>query len=185
MAEERIIIDIDDSSVDIAIAKLQMYLSLSQQSLGTRNVIQGAKKTQRATEQLQFRLIPVTDEMAVLRYRLAQLGMKDLPSLNREMRVILGTIPGMRQAMQGYFGFKREYTAIGATIETGVVGPGLILATLTTIILLLRTFESQMKRIRQKQQEQDRWIRRTTGMYREEYDRKRKLWEHYARSKPG
>jgi len=185
MAEDRILIDVVDTPIDVAIAKLQMAVSLSQQSFGTRNITQGAEAVQRQTQQLQFRLIPVTDEMAVLRYRLAQLGMKDLPSLNREMRVILGTIPGMRQAMQGYFGFKREYTAIGATIETGVVGPGLILATLTTIILLLRTFENQMKRIRQKQQEQDRWIKRTTGMYREEYDRKRKLWEHYARSKPG
>lgn len=185
MAEDRIIVDVVDPKIDIEIAKLQMYLSLSQQSLGTRNIPQGVKRTQRATEQLQFTLIPVTDEMERLRYRLARLGMRDLPSLNREMRVILGSIPGMRGAMQAYFGFKREYTAVGKTIEAGIIGPGLILATLTTLILIVRGIEMQLRRMRQRQQEYDRWIRRTTGMYRDEYDRKLKIWEHYARSKPG
>lgn len=185
MAEERIIIDVDDTAVDMAIAKLQTYLSLSQMSLGDANVVRGAKKAKRKTEELKFTLIPVTDEMERLRYRLARLGMRDLPSLNREMRVILGTIPMMRQAMWAYFGFKREYTQIGKAIALGAISPNLIIASIVTLILLMRGIEAQIKKMRQRQQEYDRWIRRTTGMYRDEYDRKLKIWEHYARSKPG
>jgi len=184
MVSDRIIVDVDDTPVDIAIAKLQMALMLSQQALGTKNITQGATKSKQATQQLKFVLRPVTNDMDRLRYRLAQLGLKDLPSLNREMRVIFGMFPGARQMMRSYFTFKREYTHVGKTIEAGMIGPGLILATLTTIILIVRGLEMQLKRMRQRQQEHDRWIKRTTGMYRDEYDRKLKIWEHYARSRP-
>jgi uncharacterized membrane protein len=126
--------------------------------------------------------------MAVLRYRLAQLGMKDLPSLNREMRVILGRVPMMREAMWAYFSFKREYAAVGKVIAGGMTGPAaisLILATLTTLILVVRAIEGQIRRMQQKQRERDRWVRGVMGMSREEYKRQLKLWEHYARSNPG
>jgi len=187
MAEDRIIVDIE-SQIDMEIAKLQMYLSQSQQAFGTRNIVQGAERTQRATEQLQFRLKPVTDEMEILRYRLAQLGMHDLPSLNREMRVMIGLLPGGRQAAQAYFRFKREYAAVGEIIGAGMTGPavmGLILTTITTLILVVRTIENQIKRMQQRQREHDRWVRGVMGMSREEYKRQLKLWEHYARSNPG
>jgi len=151
MAEDRIIIDVDDSAVDMAIAKLQLYLSQSQQLFGTRNITQGITKTRQATQQLQFTLRPVTNEMEIMTYRLAQLGLRDLPSLNREMRLILGVFPGAREAMWSYFGFKREYVAIGKTIESGMVGPGLILATLATLILIVRALESRQRKLEQRQ----------------------------------
>jgi len=187
MAEDRIIVEVDDVQIDMAIAKLQMATTLAQMSLGDLNVTRGAKKAKEKTDELVFTLRPVTDEMERLRYRLAQLGLHNLPSLNREARVILGTIPGMRDAMRSYFAAKREYSAIGVAITEGaIVGmPGLIIATITTLILLVRGLERRMMMMRQRQMENRRWIRQVMGMSREEYKRQLKLWEHYARSNPG
>jgi len=179
MAEDRIIVDVDDTAVDAAIAKLQMYLSQSQQSFGTRNVVQGARVIQRQTEQLQFTLRPVTDQIELLRYRLASLGVSDLPGVNREMRIILGQIPGMREAMRLYFNVKR----LGRGIERADLQ--LTLSLLATAVLLIKWIMDRQRTLERRQREYEGFIRRERGLTHDQYLELMEEWQVEFRRIPG
>ena len=72
MAEEPIIIEIDDSQLDAALMKLDLLGTKASGILGGGG--RGGKKLDTV-----------------------------LPGINRELRLILGQVPGMREAMRYYF----------------------------------------------------------------------------------
>jgi len=172
--------------MDAAIEKLREYTALAESSLGEKDVTRGARKATREVKELEFFMRPVTDEMEILRFQMATLvGTPNIPTMNREMRIILGQLPGMRTAIQQMFRLKRLQREMGMTITTGVPTMGLYLTIIATMIIIMRGVLQQMRQMQRRQREQRRWIRNTMGLSREEYDRKLKMWAHYARSDPG
>jgi len=175
---ERLKIEVDDAELDAAIAKLKQALSLSQTTLGTPNINKGMKTVAKSTGQLQFTLRPVTSQMELLRYKMGTLGVDDMPGLNREMRIILGQIPGMREAMRLYFNVKR--------LGRGVAGADmqLTLSLLATGLLLLKFVLDQQRRIEQKQRNYESFIRRERGVSSKQWKTEKDYWMSYLRSSP-
>ena len=171
MAEERIIIEVDDTQVDAAIAKLMQARSLATQSLGTANISRGLQAVTRQSEDLQFTLRPVTSNMERLVYLIGSTGAEDLPSLNRNARILLGRIPGMRAAIQLFFRFKLQMKSLG---------PGeiaLLLTTLANLVLLMKWIQKRDERARREKEKYEAWIRKERGLTKEGYDKLMKEWE--------
>jgi len=185
MAEGQIIVDVDDTAVDIAIAKLKMAVSISQKTFGTPQITKGAASVKKSVAGLSFTLTPVTDDMEKLRYQMAQLGTADLPSLNRELRLILGQVPGMREAIWTYFRFKRVYGQLAKSIEAGAPTLGLYLTAIATLILVVKYLMDRQRKMEQRQQQYETFIRRQRGWTYTEYTRLIGEHESYFRSSPG
>jgi hypothetical protein len=181
MGEERIIIDVDDSALDIAIAKAMQLASLETAATKVATKIPGAKKIVKEAEVLQFTLTPVTDEMEVLQYRLAQLGMTDLPSLNREMRVIFGTVPGAREAMQVFFRVKRAQMAAKEAIEIGqFLTPNVIITLIATMVIVMRAIWRHHEMLERDKREYEKMVRQFRGWTKDEFKENMKVWQGRA-----
>lgn len=181
MAEERIIIEVDDSELDMALAKAKQLASIGTQITGTPNISTGLKQVKQQSSDLVFTLTPVTDEMEILQYRLAQLGMIDLPSFNREMRVIAGTVPGAREAIQVFFRLKRAQMAVREVIETGtLLTPNLILTLVATMTLVARSVWKYYMMIERDKREYEKMVRQFRGWTKEEFDANMKAWQGRA-----
>ena len=181
MAEENIIIDVDDSQLDIAIAKAMQLASLESTITKVTKKIPGAKTIKGETEALQFTLTPVTDELEILQYRLAQLGMTDLPSLNREMRVILGTVPGAREAMQVFFRLKRAQMAAKEAIEIGTfLTPSVVLTLVATMVLVMRAIWRHHEMLERDKREYEKMVRQFRGWTKDEFKENMKVWQGRA-----
>lgn len=185
MSEERITIDIDDTALVDYIAKLQTVLSLQLESFGTKDILKGVTTAKSQISDLEFTLRPITDQNEVLIHQLAQLGTADLPSLNREARLILGQIPGMRQAIWAYFRLKRLYGALGETIEVGTPTLSLYLTVIATLILAIRWWERRQRQIERRQFNYEMYIRRERGLTHDQYVNLMDTWANYTRSMPG
>jgi len=98
-------------------------------------------------------------------------GAKGLPGINRELRLILGQVPGMREAIQVYFRLSRMVRGY----EAGNIN--LLLTVVATTILVLKQIQERQKRIERQQQEYDRWIMKERGLTKEGYDKLMKTWE--------
>lgn len=148
MAEEPIIIEIDDSQLDVALLKLDL--------LGTKasSIIGGAG---RGGEKL--------DTM--------------LPGINRELRLILGQIPGLRQAMMYYFRIKR--------LERGMAvgGTQFYLTIIATAIILIRELQKHQRNLERQKVDLEMLIRKSRGWTHDEYERGRSQWEEYTKRMPG
>lgn len=178
MAEDTIVVNIEENLSSLLL-RIQAVRSTALGTLGTGNIQRGIQTAQRDAEQLQYTLIPVTDQMELMRYELATLGVTDLPGINREMRIILGQIPGMREAMRLVFNIKRLGRGLAGADFT------LFLSLLATAIILIKSITQRLAEIERRERERDRWIRQVSGLTREEYDKKLKEWAGYVRSRPG
>jgi len=178
MSEDVIKVEVDDTDLDFTIAKLKQARTLSTQSLGTSNISAGLQKVAKQTGALQFTLRPVTNEMEVLQYRLSQLALTDLPTANRELRVILGLVPGAREGLQVLFRLRRAQRAMRETIETGtLLTPNLILTLVATMTLTLRAVWKYYMMIERDKREYEKMVRQYRGWTKEEFDENMKLWE--------
>jgi len=184
MAEGRIIIDVDDTALQIYIAELRQAINLSQQAFGTTSVTRGITTTKKQADDLVFSLIPVTDEMNVLTYQMAQMGLATLPGVNRELRLILGQIPGMSTIIRQYFNIKRLQRGLGDFITTGG-GMQLTLSLIATAILLLRMVQQHQKNIERQQRDYELFIARERGWTHQEFVKGRANWEEFYRSLSG
>ncbi len=79
---------------------------------------------------------------------------KGLPGINRELRLILGQIPGMRQAIQVYFRLSRMVRGF----QAGDVQ--MYLTLIATAILVLNQIMSYQKRVEQERKQYEAWVRR-------------------------
>lgn len=184
MAEGLIIVDVDDTALQIYISELREAITLSQQALGTTSVTRGISRTKKQADDLVFSLTPVTDEMDILRYQMAQMGLTTLPGVNRELRLILGQIPGMAKIIRQYFNLKRLQKGLGDFITTGG-GMQLTLSLIATAILLLRQVQQHQKNIDRQQRDYEQFIARERGWTHQEFIKGRADWEEFYRSLPG
>jgi hypothetical protein len=102
-----------------------------------------------------------------------------LPGINRELRLILGQIPGLREAMMYYFRIKR--------LERGMAvgGTQFYLTIIATAILLIRELQQHQRRVERQKVDLEMLIRKSRGWTQDEYERGRAEWEEYSRSMPG
>lgn len=108
-------------------------------------------------------------QLAALELRLSNLGTEaqqtvgsrrldlKLPGLNREMRLILGQIPGMREMMRLYFNIKRVERGF-AYYKLGELAPA-ILTVGSLVVLLL----AKMDQLERRQRQYEEWLRREKG----------------------
>ena len=147
MSEDAIIIEIDDSQLDIALIKLDLIGSLAKKTTG--------------------------------RVKLDRV----LPSINRDMRIILTQMPGMREAVR--------LLNRARILERGVLlrqaGKGslsLYLSVISTAIILIREIQIHQKRLERTQEEYENLIRRQRGWTQEQLVQGRQDWENYLRGLP-
>jgi len=106
---------------------------------------------------------------------------QQLPTINREMRVILGQLPGMRQVIQGIFLARREMRGFA---KGGFGGVSFWMATVANILILLREIGVIRRRMEREQREFEKFIMNTRRFSKEEFDRERVLWKYYLRGQP-
>ncbi len=106
-----------------------------------------------------------------------------LPTINREMRVILGRIPGMREAIQLLFRAKR--------LERGLLlralGEGsaqLYLTLIATAVVLIQQIQAHQRRLEKTQRDYETLIRRQRGWTQEQLVQGRQDWENYIKGLP-
>ena len=152
MTEEPIIIEIDDSQLDVALMKLDLLGTKASAIIGTEG--RGGTKLDIA-----------------------------LPGINRELRLILGQVPGLRNIMRYYFAIKRlergkAYLKIGETLPA-------LLTVVATAIIVLRELQQYQRRIEREKTDLEMLIRKSRGWTHDEYVRGQSLWEEYRKGMPG
>jgi hypothetical protein len=173
MAEDRIIVDVDDTEIDIAIAKLKQAITLAA-TTGTRDL-------DVATRDLSdFASFWVMTERELLATG-AETGFSvhDLPAINREMRIIIGQIPGMREAMRVYFMARRVMRGI----EVGDVQ--LTLSLIATAVLLIKWNDTRIRNLERARLRREAWIRRERGLTHDQYLELMEEWQVEFRRIPG
>ena len=111
---------------------------------------------------------------------------QSLPSINREMRIILGQVPGMREGMRTYFNLKRLLRPIGVEDEALVVDKlELALGLAATILIVVRALMQRQERIERRQRQYESFIRRERGLSSAQWRAEASAWESYFRSTPG
>ena len=118
---------------------------------------------------------PVTSQLEKLQY---QMGTTDLPSINRNLRIILSRVPGMREALRLYT--RLEQTQLGIT--RGGIHP--YMAVITTLLILYREISMMMKKIERREKEYEMMVRRYRGFSHDEYEAEMETWKLYSRSIP-
>lgn len=181
MSEERIVIVVDDAELDMAIAKLKQAISLSTRTPAIRDLTKSprtAMKEWRELEKVWSTLVAKEPGL------LEKFGTADLPSINRNLRVILGQIPGMRQLIQYYFRVSWLQKSVGKFVEAGTVMP-LVLTLLATAIILFRQAEMHQRRAKLQAERYELYVRKAKSWTHDEFTKGTKEWESYARSLPG
>jgi hypothetical protein len=106
-----------------------------------------------------------------------------LPGINRELRLILGQVPGMRDAMRAYFALKRVERG-KAYLRLGETFPALLTA-IATAVLLIRSLQQHMRTVERNRLDYERLIRKARGWTHDEFVRGRNEWQEYRKSMPG
>ena len=104
-----------------------------------------------------------------------------LPTINREMRVILGQGPGMRQLIQGIFLARRELRGFD---KGGIGGMPFWLASVANVLILLREIGIMRRRLERERAEFERFVMKSRGFTKEEFDRERVLLKYSLRGQP-
>ena len=101
-----------------------------------------------------------------------------LPIINREMRIIFGKLPGLRQVMQQMFLLKR--------VERGIAkgGEQYYLSLIATAIILANTIITYSMRMERERKRYEMLVRRARGWTHEEFVRGTKEWENYLKGMP-
>jgi len=172
-ADERIIIEVDTTELDEAIAKAKQLIATSITATGVPNIGTGVKRQKTETERMKRLLGKVSSDIPRF---LDEIGEKDLPSINREMRLIVGQNRGLRQIVSSYFRIKRDQRAIGiATKEAKMLSdvltnPQLILTTIATLIILVKWAHTYFVRLKNERFAYEEFIRKEMRLTKREYD---------------
>ena len=153
MSVEPIIIEIDDTQLDVALIKLDLL------GAKTAGLFGGGGKG--GSKRLTSVLLTV----------------------NRELRLILGRVGGMRQVMQTLFALRRlergkHYLKLGDTFPA-------LLTAVATAAILITTLQQHMQRVKKNQDDYERLIRRARGWTHDEFVRGQNEWQEYRKSMPG
>ena len=101
-----------------------------------------------------------------------------LPAINRELRVILGQLPGMTEAIRMYYRLKR--------LERGAAlgGANLWLTIIATTIILLQEINKVRRQIERDKQAFERFVRKNRALTKEEFKREQVLQRYYLKGQP-
>lgn len=101
-----------------------------------------------------------------------------LPSINRELRLILGQLPGMRDAIAAYFRLRR--------VERGIAvgGASFWLTIIATGLVIMRGLQQMQKKLERERRDFERFVMKSRGFTREELDRERQIWKYYLKGQP-
>jgi len=111
-----------------------------------------------------------------------------LPSINRELRVMLGQLPGMRNVVQLYFLVRRQERAYriatDASIKPELGMMPLLLGTLANVLILWGQVKIALDRLKRQEDEFKNFVMKTRNLTLEEFDRERVLWKYYLKGQP-
>jgi hypothetical protein len=105
-----------------------------------------------------------------------------MPHIDRNMRVILSRIPGMREAIQYYNRLLWIQKGIEAIPSGGYFL--LIMTLIATTLILMDKITRLQEQIRRQQEELERRIRKARDWSHEDYVRNTKMWEEYLKGEP-
>jgi hypothetical protein len=106
-----------------------------------------------------------------------------LPTINRELRVILGRLPGMREAIQLLFRARRLERGL-LLRAAGEGSMSLYLTLIATALVLIQQIQAHQRRLERAQRDYENRIRRARGWTQEEFIRGRRDWENYLKGLP-
>ena len=109
-----------------------------------------------------------------------------LPGINRELRLILGRFPGMRQAIQAYFRVKRLEMGLTseATFAESITSFQGILTIVATLIIYIEALRRRHDKMEKAQKDLEAFIKRERGVNREGYIRLLADWQKTLRGVP-
>lgn len=170
--------EVDETDIDMAISKLKMAITLQGQ-LGTGvrgRSPRGLMKEWTDLERTWSKMVATDPTM------LARFATMDLPTVNREMRVLLGYVPGARVALQYYFRLLRLQRGVEKAIgPTATMGP-LFLTIIATTLLIL----SQIQKAHKQWERQVRSDRADyENMFREGMDLTHAEWVNIGEAQRG
>ncbi len=173
MAEERIIVEVDDSALDEAIAKAKQFITLSVSATGSPNLTTGIKRTAKETLRTQRLLGEMTSDIPRF---LDQVGAADLPSVNRELRLIIGQSPALRTLVNQYFRLKRIQRSVGVATQEAtmlselLMNPQLLLTIIATLIIFAKAIYDYKQLLKREKLLYEEFLRRERGLSKREFD---------------
>lgn len=147
MAEDVIVIEIDDSALDEALLKLQLLGVAAEQTTGRKRLD------------------------------------ISLPGINREARVILGRVPGMRNALMYYFRLRRMERGIALIPTAGRLQ--FYLTIIATAIIVAQQIMRYFESIKREREQYQSYLMRERGWTRTELKNNYSQIHNYTRSFPG
>lgn len=188
MSEDVIKIVVDDSELDIALAKAKELASIGTRITGTPDISRGTRRLHVDLEDIVDLESEAVDAIPDF---LRTFGSTDLPGVNRELRLILGQIPGMRNLVTSYFRLKRIQRSVGIAIEdetslgSALLQPQMVLTLIATAILLIQSIATYYKRLKIEERNYERLIRSYKELSHKEFTRIRKEEKNTRRRFPG
>ena len=188
MSEDTIIVHVDDTELDMAIAKAQQLTAIGAGITGTTDISKGTTKLYnewnaflRLQEQAQSNIPDF----------LRAFGQTDLPSINREARLIINQIPGLNRATDAYFRLKRVQRSVGIAVEdqtslgSALLHPQMLLTLVATAILLLGAINTYYKGLKIEKRNYERLIRSYKDLTHAEFQEILKQEKNTRRRFPG
>ena len=111
-------------------------------------------------------------------------GVRGLPGINRELRLILSQIPGMREAVQIYFRLSRLTRAQDLAKKTKDLTQ-LYLTTFATLLVVYQQISQWVRKNEQRIKEYEMWIRHERRLTHDEFEALIDQWKNIAKSRPG
>ena len=169
--------EVDETEIDMAISKLKMAVTLQAQISGTGFSGRSPKNLMKEWTDLEKTWGSMMAKDPVL---LARFAAMDLPTVNRELRMILGSIPGMREWLAVWFRVRRAQSGV-RQLMGGVPGP-LMLVIVATVLQSVITINKAITQW-QKQVRQDRGD--YEDMFREGMDLTHQEWTNIGEAQRG
>lgn len=110
--------------------------------------------------------------------------MEMLPGINREARILLGQVPGMRAALNVYFRMRRVMHGYNQYLEGEGLGQLYLTLAATAVLLLHQVLELQRK-YKQEQEASMILIQRERNLTHDQFVSLQKNWKSYRRGQPG
>ena len=154
---DRIYIDIDLTALDAALNRLE-------QAMGAGGVASARGVTGMGDAVLSDELI--RKQSSYIEGMIDdQYSRRILPAVNRDVRLIIGRIPGMSELLSAGFAGRR--------LERGVAigGPTMYLALAATVLMLWNMSQQHSKQIEQLNKSYEQAVRSITGIGEKEYQR--------------
>jgi len=173
MSEDVIKVEIDDSELDMAIAKAKQLIAIGATAPALQLGTKSPQKLMSEWRGLERSWSQLTSDIP---QALRNFGEADLPSVNRELRLILGQIPGVRILINDYFRLKRIQRSIGVAVDESrmlrdvLSNPQFVLTMVATMILILKSIMTYFEKLKRERLLYEEFLRRERGLSKREFD---------------